>query len=210
MKRRSRAGGELIKGRRREPARPKRRDAPKALGRSQSSSAEETEIARLTRELNEALERQAATSEVLQIISRSPGDLEPVFQSMLKNAVRLCDAKFGNIFRWDGEALHPVARHNTPAAFAERRARVPLRPAASPDSPFSRVVATKKLIHVADLAAERGYVERRSPGLVDAVELGGVRTVLLVPLLTGHDLIGALTVYRQEVQPFTDKQIALV
>jgi GAF domain-containing protein len=211
MKKRSKAGGEPIKGRRREAPKPKRRDAPKAAARSKSSSAAEVpEVARLTRELNEAQERQAATLEVLQVISRFAGDLQPVFQAMLKNAVRLCDAKFGNIFRWDGEALHPVAAHNTPAAFAEHRARVPLRPTASPDSPFSRMVAIKKLIHVADLAAERGYVERRSQGLVDAVELGGVRTVMLVPLLKERGLIGALTVYRQEVRPFTDKQIALV
>ena len=129
MKRRSRAGGEPIKGRRRKAPEPKRRNAPKPVARSNSSStAEETEVTRLTRELNEALERQAATSEVLQVISGSPGDLQPVFAAMLENAVRICDATFGNIYRWDGEALHLLATHNTPPAFAEARRRSPRYP----------------------------------------------------------------------------------
>ena len=84
-------------------------------------SAERTEVARLARERDEALEQQTATSEVLRVISASPGELEPVFQAMLERAVRLCEAKFGNIYRWDGEALHILASHNTPPAFAEAR-----------------------------------------------------------------------------------------
>ena len=115
MKRRSRAGGNPTKGRARKAAKPTTRNPPKGTARSTSSSAgEKTEVGRLTRELNEALERQTATSEVLQSISRYPGDLQPVFQAMLKNAVRLCDAKFGNIYRWDGDALHLVATENAP------------------------------------------------------------------------------------------------
>ena len=106
-----------------------------------------------TRELTESLEQQTATSEVLQVISSSPGDLEPVFAAMLENAVRICDAKFGNIFRWDGDALHLVATHNTPPAFAECRRRSPIRP--SPEHASGRMVATKTAVHVADLAAEQ-------------------------------------------------------
>ena len=169
-----------------------------------------TDLTERTDDLTEALEQQTATSEVLQVISSSPGDLQPVFATMLENAVRISDAKFGHIFRWDGEALHLVAAHNTPAAFAELRRRVPPRITTNLDLPFSRIVATKKLIHIADLAAEHSYVEQRDPGVVAAVELGGIRAILLVPLLKESELIGVFTVYRQEVRPFTDKQIALV
>ena len=167
-----------------------------------------TDLTERTADLAESLEQQTATSEVLQVISSSPGDLEPVFASMLENAVRICDAKFGNIFRWDGEALHLAATHNTSPAYAEARRRSPLRP--GPNEPISRMVATKSVVHVADLAADPGYIERRSPSIVDAVELGGVRTLLAVPMLKENELIGAFTVSRQEVRPFTDKEIALV
>ena len=160
-----------------------------------------------TRELSEALEQQMATAEVLRVISSSPGDLQPVFASMLENAVRICDAQFGNIYRWDGDALHLAAAHNIPPAFAEFRGRTPLRP--NPNLAMGRMVATKAAIHVADNAAEQAYIERE-PSIVAAVELGGVRTYVGVPMLKGNELIGAVTVYRQEVRPFTDKQIELV
>jgi two-component system, NtrC family, sensor kinase len=164
-------------------------------------------LVRLTRELNEALERQTATSEVLQSISRYPGDLQPVFQAMLKNAVRLCDAKFGNIYRWDGDALHLVATENAPVAFAQARGRSPLRP--GPETPTGRMIANKTVVHATDMRAEKAYADR-DPYIVAGIELGGVRTVLMVPMLKDDELIGAFSVYRQEVRPFTDKQIALV
>jgi two-component system, NtrC family, sensor kinase len=127
---------------------------------------------------------------------------------MLEKAVSICDAKFGNIFRWDGEALHLVGMHNTPPALAEARRRSP--PRATVDALLGQMVATKKVIHVADVAAEAGYVELRVPSIVAAVELGGIRTLLLVPMLKESELIGAFSVYRQEVRPLTDKQIELV
>ena len=161
-----------------------------------------------TRELTESLEQQTATSEVLQVISSSPGDLEPVFETMLENAVRICDATFGNIHRWDGEALHILASLNTPAAFAEFRKRSALRP--SPEAPFGRMVATKTVVHVTDLSADPAYIEQRAPTVVAAVELGSVRTILYVPMLKEKELIGAFTLSRSEVRPFTDKQIAVV
>ena len=207
MKRRSRAGGEPIKGRRRKTPEPKRRNAPKAIAGSNSSpNTAEAEVARLTRELSEALERQAATSEVLQVISGSPGDLQPVFQTMLKNAVRLCEAKFGNIYRWDGDALHLVATQNAPAAFAQARRRSSFRPGAQ--TPTGRMIANKTVVHIADLRAEKAYADR-DPWIVGGVELGGVRAVLMVPMLKENELIGAFSVYRQKVRPFTDKQVAL-
>ena len=161
-----------------------------------------------TTELTEALEQQTATSEVLQTISSSPGELDPVFATMLEKAVGICDAKFGNIYRWDGEALHLAATHNAPPAYAEERRRSPhYRP--SPKIGVGRMVATKKAVHVTDAAAEPAYIEKH-PAYVTAVELGGVRTYLTVPMLKENELIGAFTVFRQEVRPFTDRQISLV
>ena len=167
-----------------------------------------TDLSERTGDLTEALEQQTATSEVLQAISSSSGDLEPVFATMLQNAVRICDAKFGNIYRWDGEVLHLLASHNTPPAFAEARKRSPLRP--PPETPVGRMLAHKAAFHLADMAAHPGYIDRSDPGSVAAVELGGVRTILAIPMLKENELIGSFSVYRQEVRPFTDKQIALV
>jgi adenylate cyclase len=166
------------------------------------------ENARLLNELRQSLEQQTATSEVLQVISSSPGDLEPVFATMLESAAMMCDAKFGNIFRWDGDVLNLVATYNTPPAFSELRRRSPLRP--DPENPIGRMISTKAVVHIADLAAERRYVEKSDPYVVAAVELAGIRTVAAVPMLKENELIGAIIVYRQEVRPFTDKQIELV
>ena len=208
MKRRSRAGGEPVKTRRRKTVTLKRLKAPRAVRRS-SASGQEAEIARLTRERNEAVEQQTATSEVLEVISSSPGDLQLVFETMLGEAVRICDAKFGNIFSRDGEGMHLVARHNTPAAFAEYRRRSP-RTGLIPETFLGRMSATKAVLHVADIAADQGYIKQRVPEIVAAVELGGVRTLLAVPMLKEDELIGAFTLLRQEIRPFTEKQIALV
>jgi len=174
---------------------------PKAVPRLSSSTAEEGEAASLTRELKEAREQQAATSEVLKVIASSHGDLQQVFATMLQKAVQICDAKFGNIYRWDGDALHLMASHNIPAT------RSPNLP--GPQTPTGRMIATKMFVHVPDLAAELGYAAR-DPWIVDGVELAGVRTLLIVPMLKQNELIGAFTIYRQEIRPFTDKQIEIV
>jgi len=186
----------------------KRGNAPKAMPRRPSSAASRgTEVALLAGELNEALEQQAATSKVLQVISGSPGDLQPVFATMLAEAVRICNADFGNIYRWDNDALYLAATHKTPRAFAEFRQRSPM--IRSTVSPTGRMMATKTPAHVADLAAEPIYTEHRDPGAVAAVELGGVRTFLSVPMLKDNELIGAFILCRQkEIRRFTDKQIA--
>ena len=166
------------------------------------------ENTRLLNELRESLEQQTATAEVLQVISSSPGDLQPVFATMLEKGVRICDAKFGTIYRWDGDALHFVATYNAPPAFADARGRLPdFRP--GPETPIGRMAATKGVVHVADLAAEQGYIDQRVPAIVAAVERGGVRTALLVPMLKDNELIGSFNVFRQEVHPFTNKQIEL-
>ena len=118
---------------------------------------------------------------------------------MLEKAVRICDATFGNIYRWDGTALHLIATHNTPPAFAEALRR----------SPSRRMVATKKFANIADAAASEAYAERH-PATVAAVELGGIRSVLTVPMLKDNELIGTFALARQEVRPFSDKQVALL
>ena len=164
------------------------------------------ENTRLLNELRQSLEQQTATADVLRVISSSPGDLEPVFQSMLENATRICDAQFGNIYLWDGEALHLVGAYNTPAALIAARRRVPPNPPVG--TPLGDMITTKRTVH-GDLGTTRAYTERQ-PSVVDAVELGGVRTEVAVPLLKNNELLGAFVIYRQEVRPFTDKQIALV
>jgi GAF domain-containing protein len=126
---------------------------------------------------------------------------------MLENAVRICDAKFGNIYRWDGSAMRLVAAHNTPPAFAEARRRSALF--SGPKTAMGRMVETNATVHVIDAAADEAYLERDA-SYVEAVELAGVRTLLVVPLLKDNGLMGAFTVYRQEVRPFAEKQIELV
>jgi GAF domain-containing protein len=165
------------------------------------------ENTRLLNELRESLQQQTATSEVLSVISSSPGELEPVFQTMLENAARVCQAKFGSIFRLENNTIRPVASLGEPEALAEFFQHGPHRP--HEDAPVMRVARTKQLVHVVDFRTERAYLER-NPLAVAAVELGGMRTLLVVPMLKENELIGAFGIYRQEVRPFTDKQIALV
>ena len=206
MRRRPR-GGEKTKTRQRKPATPRRRNGAAAARRRSSASArQKAEIARLTRELDEASQQQAATAEILQIISGSPGDLQPAFGKMLAHAARICDAKYGNVFRLDGDTLHLVASHNTPAALIEARRRVRL----NPKLPFGRMVATKAAVQVADIMAEEAYTVQRDQRLVAPIEIGGARTVLVVPLLKEGEVIGAFSLYRQEVRTFSDKQIELL
>src|SRR5262249_40148853 len=126
---------------------------------------------------------------------------------MLANAVRIYEARFGNLYLHERGALRVVASHNVPRAFAEARRRGPFRPA--PGSAFGKLIRTKQTVQTADIAATRPYAER-DPAVVDAVELGGVRTSVAVPMLKNNDLVGAIVIFRQEVRPFTDKQIELV
>jgi two-component system, NtrC family, sensor kinase len=167
------------------------------------------ENARLLNELRQSLEEQTATSEVLKVISSSPGELEPVFQAMLENATRICDAKFGHLQLYKDGGFYIGAMHNAPLAFAEAVAkRGPLyRP--GPLSVLTRVVATKQMVHIADLCEDAAY-KQREVGATRLSELAGTRTLLAVPMLKEDELIGAFAIYRQEVRPFTDKQIALV
>ena len=165
------------------------------------------ENTRLLNELRQSLEQQTATADVLRVISSSPGELEPVFGTMLENATRICEANFGNMFLIEDGTFQTVAMHNAPAAYSDARTARPFRPPA--DSAPGRLVSSKDVVHVADLRAEPTYL-RRDPFSVTGVELAGIRTLLAVPMLKDDALIGAIHIYRQEVQPFTAKQIALV
>src|SRR5215472_13027845 len=165
------------------------------------------EVQARTRDLTESLERQTATSEVLQVISSSPGELEPTFQAMLENAVRLCEASFGMLFRFEDGAWRAVAMLGVPPAFAEFWQRGPQRP--GPRTGLGRIAATRQTVHFVDVTTEPDYVEGE-PVFLAAIKLGGFRTAVGVPMLKDENLIGAIFFYRQEVRPFTDKQIELV
>jgi GAF domain-containing protein len=168
------------------------------------------ELRQRTTDLSESLEQQTAASEVLRVISSSPSELGPVFETMLANATRLCDANFGLLLLYEGDwRFRVVAIINAPAVFAELRLREPIFEV-SPETGLGRAVATKDVIHIADYAEEAIYKEQRHPAAVALGELGGARTFLVVPMLKDKEIAGAIAIYRQEVRPFTDKQIELV
>jgi class 3 adenylate cyclase/putative methionine-R-sulfoxide reductase with GAF domain len=201
MRRRSRAGGE-VKKRRSKAATPKRSNAPKAVRyRSSSATSHEAEVVRLTRERDEALEQLSAASKILKVISSLPGDLKSVFEAILENATRICEAKFGILYRFDGEAFHFAAGVGTPTGLAEfLRGRGPFRPTLG--GRLDNVMRTKQVSHTADITAEA--VTGPAARLADA------RSTVCVPMLKDDVLVGAIFIYRQEVRPFTEKQIELV
>jgi two-component system, NtrC family, sensor kinase len=204
MKRRSRAGPEPAKLRRRKTITQKRRGLRNP---SAANHKTQSDIAQLTRERDEALEREQATAEVLRVISSSPGELEAVFQAILENAVRLCEASFGMLYRFEEGAWRAVAMLGVPPAFAEFWQRGQQRP--GPRTGLGRIAATRQTVHFADVTTEPAYIEG-DPIFLAAIKLGGFRTAVGVPMLNDETLIGAIFIYRQEVWPFTDKQIALV
>src|SRR5262249_39352451 len=186
----------------------RRRNAPRVVRRRKRSAADANEkIALLESRLNEALEQQTATSEVLKVISRSRGQLEPVFNAMLEKAVRICGAKFGQLFLSEDDGFRMIAMHDVPRAFAEKRRREPFfRPSAG--SPLGRVMQTRQVAHIVDVTAEQGYADDQA--LLDLGKLGGARTTVAVPLLNGNELVGAISIYHKKIHPFTDKQIELL
>jgi adenylate cyclase len=183
--------------------RAKVRKAPTAHVSTDHSSED-----RLKRERDEALAQQAATVEVLRAISSSAGELKPIFDTMLKNALRLCSAQFGHMHLFDGEAITIVAMKNTPAGFAKYLLAEP-KLQAYRGSYLAQLVESKKTIHVPDIRADKPYLERQ-PRAVAGVEQGGLRSLLLVPMIKEDKLIGSINIYRQQLRPFTERQIALV
>jgi class 3 adenylate cyclase len=201
--------GHSIKGQ--HTGRPKGRKAPT---KNASNDHPREQFAHLKRERDEAREQLAATSEVLKVISSSPGGLEPVFQVILENATRLCAAKFGILHLREGDAFRTSATFNLPLAFAATRKRGDLlRP--SPASMLGRLVMldrlinSKTVIHLPDVTADQAYIDH-DPFVVTAVELGGFRAALAVPMLKDGNLIGAIFIFRQEAGAFGEKQIELL
>src|SRR5215475_4874229 len=184
-----------------------RSKARKAPTTQVSTTDFQEEVAALRRELKEAREQQTATSEVLQVISRSPGELDRVFKAMLENATRICNATYGVMFLREGKGFRTAATHNLPRAFAEERQQAAFFEPI-PIDPLARLAKTKQTVHISDAGTEAAY-KKGFPPFVAAVELGGVRTLLLTPLLRGGELVGVFAIFRQEVRPFTEKQIEL-
>ena len=211
MRRRNKTGGKAAKTQRRKTL--SRRNAPKSARNRRSSAArQETEVTRLTRELHESREQQAATSEVLGVISSSPGELGPVFEAILENATRICGGRLANLFLYSKHehAFRLAAQRNAPPAYAERWAKNPvLRIGENPRNPLARLAMTKRVVAIPDLRVEPGYINRE-PRFVALVEAAGARARVLIPMLKEGELIGGIAVYRQEVLLFTDRQIELV
>jgi GAF domain-containing protein len=208
MRRQSKSNA--TKTRSRKPGAIKRHQTP--ASRHHPGHRPDRSIDQLRRELDEAREQQAAAADVLRIVSASTGEVKPVFQAILNKAVRICEAKFGILTLYEGNSVfRTIAMHNLPPAYARRVAerRDTLGVHAHPLSALGRVAATKRLVQVFDYSEELAYKER-DPVVVDAVELGRARTLVSVPMLKEDTLVGAIVIYRQEVRPFTDKQIALV
>ena len=176
--------------------------------RLQESYADlENKVEQRTAELTESLEQQTATSEVLEVISSSAGELEPVFQKMLENATRVCGAKFGTMVLYEGDLVRRVALYNVPSAFADLQKTEVWRP--HPESGLSLIARTKQVMHVDDLRTHGPYLQG-DPMVVALSDIAGARTIVMVPMLKENKLIGAISIYRQEVKPFTEKQVALV
>src|SRR5215469_6037574 len=167
----------------------------------------EAELADRRAECNEALQREAATAEVLQVINTSPGDLGPVFDVMLEKAMSLCGAIFGELHTYDGMSFKTSAARGHSVAFAEARAKNP--PAARPGTASARILETKRPVHILDIKAEESY-RKRPPASRALIDLGCTRTTLAVPLLRNDTVLGFLSFHRDEVKPFTDRQIALL
>lgn len=204
--RRAKAGRKPDKAWRRKAPALKRRSVAKTA-KPRSTTRRDPQASSLRHELGVLAEQQQATAQILQLIKNTSGDLQPVFGSILESAVRLCDGHNGVINRWDGEALHLIAAHEMPAPYVELRRKSPAR--RFEQSASGRMLATNTPLQIADLAKDRAYLER-DPPTVAAVELGGVRATLAVPMFKDRELVGSITLGRKEVRPFTDRQLELL
>jgi two-component system, NtrC family, sensor kinase len=163
----------------------------------------------LTRELDDARQRETATTEVLKVISSSPGELTQVFNTILENATNICEATFGNLFLRDGRIFRSVAVHSTKGHVDSWRRSPVFDLRDNPGVPLDRVANTKQVVHIDDLRTDQSYIKKNTR-VVTLVEVTGARTYVSVPMLREDALIGAISMFRQEVRPFDDKQIELV
>src|SRR5262249_49451433 len=177
-----------------------RRRAPRRARRPRGPLSKKKKIALLTHELNEALEQQAATSDVLRVIASSPGELQPVLRSQVRHTLLREGEDFRNVCN--------IGKRSDYTEWYQREPMIILRDH-HPRMPLARVAESKAVIHILDLAAEQPYIER-DPRRIALVEAAGARSLLGVPMLKENELVGAIAIYRQEVRPFTDKQVDLV
>ena len=206
MKQRSKSRGGAARPPRRKPVKAKRSSAVTPKGGRTSPNDPQPDVARLQRELNEALERQVATSEVLRVISSSPGELEPVFQAMLQNAVQICQASLGNLWLRQGDKFQIVAIHG---ASKEYRDYLFAEPLVEPDaeSAMGRIASTGRVVQIDDVSNAPTHGMRMR---IATIKIAKARTLIGVPMLKNNEVVGIIGIYRQEVRPFTDKQIELV
>ena len=200
MRRRSRAGGISPSAQASKAAARKTRITPKAVRSRGSSIAEETEVARLSRELSEAVEQQTATAEILRVISSSPGDLQPVFEAILENATRICEAKFGNLWLREADKFRIVAMHGGSAEYREYLFAEPVVALDARDA-VSRVVSHREVIQIDDISKVPTYGMRVR---IATIKIAKARTLVWVPMLKDDEVVGIIAIYRQEVRPFNE------
>jgi transcriptional regulator with GAF, ATPase, and Fis domain len=205
MRRHSEEGREPVKARRRKTITRKSRNSPKAKGRPLAGTRQ-TALARVVRERDEALEQQAATAEILHAISSSPGNLKTVFKAILENATRICEAKFANLWLREGDKFRIVAIHGGSPEYRENLFAEPL---IVPDarSTISRVATDREVVQIDDISKEPTYGMRMR---IATIKIAKARTLVLVPMLKDNGVVGIIAIYRQEVRPFTDRQIGLL
>jgi GAF domain-containing protein len=206
MRRRSITGGEPAKSRRRKTVTLKRRNGLKTVRRRVSSAGLNRKVALLARERAELQEQQTATAEILRVISSSPGDLQPVFEAILGNATRICEAKFGNLWLREGDKFRIVALYGGSPEYREYLFAEPLV-VLDPQDATNRVVSDREVVQIDDISKAPTYGMRMR---IATIKIAKARTLVGVPLLKDNEVVGIIAVYRQEVRPFTDKQIELV
>ena len=209
MSRRGTTSRKPAKTRHGKTAKPVRSNARTAARPASSTVADLQErVSTLTRELAETREQQTATSEVLSVISSSPGELEPVFEAMLANATRLCEASYGTLWLSKGDGFRAVALHgDLPPAYREQLLGGVFRPGS--ETPLARAAQTKQPVQFADLRESRAYLDG-DPLPVASVDVAGIRTLAIVPMLKENATVGTIAIYRKEVRPFSEKQVELL
>jgi transcriptional regulator with GAF, ATPase, and Fis domain len=207
MKKPSRAGGKPAKARPHSALKPRGQNAPKPQSNRRSAADDsESEVAQLKRELHEAVEQQTATAEILRVISSSPGDLQPVFEAILENATRICEAKLGNLWLREGDKFRIVAVYGGSPEYREYLFAEPLV-VLDPQDATNRVVSDREVVQIDDISKAPTYGMRMR---IATIKIAKARTLVGVPMLKDNEVVGIIAIYRQEVRPFTEKQIELL